>query len=103
MRFPPGTMGPDGKVYPCNDYRTNAQACGEAIYNAPRVAKLAVGMSLLNARQVMGRDPEERTVRTVDGKVVERWSYLTNYDSSIVSRITFTEGRITAIESERLQ
>lgn len=100
-RYPPGEMGPDGRVYPCNEHRTNAQACGEARYNAPRVQRLSIGQSLEQARTVMGRDPEQRSVTTQSGQAVEVWSYLTDYDNSILSVITFANGRVASIESVR--
>ena len=100
-RFPPGEMDASGSVYPCNDRRTNPQACGEAIYNAPRVRQLNLGMDLATARRVMGRDPEERGLKVVDSTQVETWGYLTDYDNTIVSTVTFTNGRISSIESSR--
>jgi hypothetical protein len=96
--YPPGELAPDGKVYPCNDYRTNAQACGEAIFNAPRVAKLSVGMSMAETKAIMVRAAEERSARTEGGKSIEVWGYLTNYDRSVLSQITFVDGRIASIE-----
>jgi hypothetical protein len=96
--YPPGELAPDGKVYPCNDYRTNPQACGEALFNAPRIAKLSAGMSMAEARAIMVRAAEERSVRTEGGKAIEVWGYLTNYDRSIVSQVTFVDGRIVSIE-----
>jgi hypothetical protein len=98
-RYPPGELGPDGKVFPCNDYRTNAQACGEALFNAPRLAKLTVGMSLAEAKAIMVRAPEERSARSEGGRAIEVWGYLENYDRSAVSRITFVDGKIASIES----
>ena len=101
MRFPPGEMASDGKVYPCNDRRRNPQACGEALYNAPRVFKLSAGQSIDEAREIMGRAPENRLIRTENGQTVEIWHYLTNYDNSVTSGITFTNGKITAITASR--
>lgn len=99
-RYPPGQMGPDGKVYPCNERRVDHQACGEAIYNAPRVAQLKLGQTFAEAKAVMGREPEERSLKMTDtGKPVEVWGYLTDYNKSVVSLITFVDGRITAIEA----
>lgn len=99
-KYPPGQMGPDGKVYPCNDRRMDHQACGEAIYNAPRVRRLELGQTIAEARAIMGRDPERRSLKTTPtGKPVEQWGYLTDYDNTVVSVITFTDGRIAAVEA----
>ncbi len=98
-RAPPGEMSADGRVNKCNDYRTDPQACGEAIYNAPRVARLSLGQSVAQAREIMGRAPEERSLKTQDGQEVEVWSYLTDYANSKKSVITFRAGRIVSIES----
>jgi len=98
-RAPPGEMGADGKVNKCNDYRTNPQACGEAIYNAPRVAKISIGQPIAEVRQIMARDPEERSAKTQDGQAIEVWAYLTNYANSIKTIITFKDGKVISIES----
>ena len=98
-RAPPGEMAATGKVNQCNDYRTNPQACGESLYNAPRVARLALGQSVAQAREVMGRAPEERSLKTEDGQEVEVWSYLTDYANWKKSVIVFKGGRIVSIES----
>jgi hypothetical protein len=95
---PPGEMNSNGKINPCHDFRSNPQACGEAQYNAPRVRKLGIGQTIAQAQQIMGRDPEERSLKVQDGQSIEIWFYLTDYDRSIVSVITFTDGKITSIE-----
>ena len=94
-------MGPDGKVFPCNDYRINAQACGEARYNAPRVRKIALGMDVSTVKNIMQRDPEERNLKIVEARLSESWSYLVDYDNSLVCIIVFIEGRVVSIESIR--
>lgn len=96
---PTGEMGSSGTVNPCYGYRSNPQACGDAQYNAPRVKQLSLGKSIAEAKQIMAREPEERAVKIEVGQAIEIWGYLTDYDKSILSRITFTDGKITAIES----
>jgi hypothetical protein len=97
--YKPGQLMVNGKVAPCDDWRTNPQTCGEAIYNAPRIRQLNLGQSMQQTREIMGRDPEERSLKTQDGRPVEIWGYLTEYDKSIVSVITFVESRIVSIEA----
>jgi hypothetical protein len=93
-------MGPDGKVFPCNERRVDHQACGEALYNAPRVRQLEIGQSVAQARTIMGREPEERSLKkSATGTPVEVWGYLTDYNKTIVSLITFEDGKIAAIEA----
>jgi len=96
---PPGEMGADGKVNKCTEHRVNPQACGEALYNAPRVAKVNLGQSVAEVRQIMGRDPEERLVRIQDGDTVEVWAYLVNYANSTKGVINFKNGKVVSVES----
>jgi hypothetical protein len=98
---PPGEMGSNGKVNKCNDWSTNPQACGEARYNAPRVAKINLGQSISEVRQIMGRDPEQRSLKEEGGHAIEEWQYLTNYKESIVSVITFRNSKVVSLESKR--
>lgn len=97
-RYPPGHMGPDGKIYPCNSYRTDHQACGEALWNAPRLALLKTGQSMQQAKQLMGRDPEKRSMKVLDGRSSETWEYIYNYNRSIHMVITFLDDKIVGID-----
>lgn len=100
-RYPPGEMASNGRVYPCNDYRINPQACGEARYNAPRVIRLVLGQTRDEALKIMQREPEERSVRLETGRSVETWGYLTDYDRTIVTVITLIDGKIASIEASQ--
>jgi hypothetical protein len=97
-RFPPGHMAADGKIYPCNSYRTDHQACGEALYNAPRLDLLKTGHSIQQAKQLMGRNPEKRSIKVVEGVSSESWEYIYNYDRSEYMVITFMDDKIVGIE-----
>ncbi|MBI5891755.1 MAG: hypothetical protein HZB47_13995 [Nitrosomonadales bacterium] len=96
---PPGEMGADGKVNPCHGFQTNPQACGNAIYNAAHVIKLSIGQTLQQAREVMGRDPEERTLKKQGEQTIEVWKYLIAYRSTSFSVITFVDEKIVSIET----
>lgn len=96
---PPGEMGSDGKVNPCHGFQTNPQACGNALYNAAHVIKLSIGQTLQQAREVMGRDPEERTLKKQGEQTIEVWKYLISYRSTSFSVITFVDGKIASIET----
>ena len=98
---PPGEMGSNGRVNKCNDWSTNPQACGEARYNAPRVAKINLGQSVAEVRQIMGRDPEQRSLREEGGQAIEEWQYLTDYKQSITSLITFKNGKVSSLQALR--
>ena len=98
---PPGEMDSSGKVNKCNDWSTNKQACGEALYNAPRVAKINLGQTLSEVRQIMGRDPEQRSVKEEDGQAIEEWQYLTNYKAHIISVITFKNSKVVSVQTQR--
>jgi hypothetical protein len=75
------------------------QACGEAIYNARHVQKLQLGQSMQEARQLLGRAPDQRTVRVESGKTVEVWRYLTNYQNTVFTVATFIDGRLVALDT----
>ena len=98
---PPGEMGENGKVNKCNDWSTNPQACGEARYNAPRVAKINLGHTISEVRQIMGRDPEQRSVKEEGGVAIEEWQYLTSYKESIISVITFKNSKVSSVQTRR--
>lgn len=97
---PPGEMGKNGKVNKCHDWVSNQQACGEAIYNAPRVAKLNLGQSIGQVREIMGREPDHRSIKEDGGQAVEEWHYLTNYKESVYSVITFKSSKLVSIQAK---
>lgn len=88
----PGTMR-NGKIEPCGGYHTDSAACGAALFNAPRLAKVQTGMTREEVRALMEHDAERRTL---DGGR-ESWGYINNYDSETMTWITFTDGRVTAL------
>ena len=85
----------------CNSWGTNPQACGEAIYNAPRVAQIQLGQPIAEVRKLMGRQPEQRSLTVEGGIEVEVWQYLTDYYDSVVSVITFRGGQVHSLTTLR--
>jgi hypothetical protein len=100
-KYPPGEMGPDGKIYPCHGSQTNPQGCGNALYNAPRVTKLNIGQTTEQAKAIMGHDPEDRSIKLQDKQIIEIWKLLTDYRSTTFTVITFIDGKIVSVETTR--
>lgn len=100
-RCPTGEMVAEGKICPCHDARTDPQGCGEAIYNARHVSKLQIGQTMKKARELLGREPEQRSVRSEGSRTIETWGFLTNYQNTIYSAITFHDGKLVAIETQQ--
>lgn len=98
---PPGEMSADGAITPCHGHKADAQACGNALYNGTRIGKVAIGQSIAEVRRIMGHDPEQRSVQTLDGHGVESWSYRTDYQGRIVTRIDFRDATVVGIRQER--
>lgn len=93
-------MTVDGSVNPCHGYRTNHQACGDAIYNSKVVSKLALGMSVGDARAMFKREPERKVQEFQDNQPYEVWWLLTDYDRSITTRLEFRSGKLVSIRQE---
>jgi hypothetical protein len=95
---PGGLMLASGKITPCPDWHTDNQACGNAIWNAKVIGQVQLGQTQEEVRAIMRHDPERREASlTSDGKKVETWSYITDYDAERMSTLTFTDGRLTAM------
>ena len=100
-KYPPGEMSPEGKIYPCHGSQTNPQGCGNALYNAPRVTKLNIGQTTEQAKEIMGHDPEDRSIKLQGNQTVEIWKLLTDYRSTTYTVITFIDGKIVSVETTR--
>lgn len=98
---PPGEMNADGSINPCHGYKADAQACGNAAYNGSRIGKVAIGQSLQDVRAIMGKDPEERSIRTEDGRSLETWGYRTDYRNRVTTRIDFVDLKVVGIRQDR--
>jgi hypothetical protein len=90
----------NGKITPCPGWHQDNQVCGNAAFNGKAIANVAVGQSLEQVRATMRHDPERRTIATVDSNTVETWSYITDYDAELMTVITFTNGKVTALGQE---
>lgn len=97
---PPGEMNADGSINPCHGYRSDFQACGNAIYNGARIGKVALGQSVADVRKIMGRDPEKRSVQLQNGQTLETWKFLTDYEKSITTHIEFLDSKVVGIKQE---
>lgn len=72
----------------------------EAAENHAHAAALRVGQTTDEVRGIMQKDPERRDVRRrFDGKVVEVWSYATDYVRRLDTSITFVDGRVEEIKT----
>lgn len=98
---PPGEMNADGSINPCHGYKADPQACGLATYNSARIGKIALGQSLQEVRAIMGKAPEERSVKSQDGRSLETWGYRTDYRTRITTRIEFIDLKVVAIRQDR--
>ena len=68
--------------------------------NRQYLNEVRVGQTLAEVRAIMKKDPEKREVRSrFDGKVVEFWSYVTDYGRRLDSTITFIDGRVQEIRT----
>ena len=94
-------MNADGSINPCHGYKTDAQTCGNAVYNATRIGGVKIGQSVSEVRSIMGRDPELRSVRTQDGHNLETWSYRTDYQNRVTTKIDFLDSKVVGIEQDR--
>jgi hypothetical protein len=97
---PPGEMNADGSINPCHGYRSDFQACGNAIYNGIRIGKVALGQPIGEVRRIMGRDPEKRSVQLQNGQTLETWKFLTDYDKAITTHIEFLDNMVVGIKQE---
>ena len=98
---PPGQMSADGTIYPCHGYKTEPQACGDAIYNSARIGQVALGQTIAEVRAIMGRDAETRSVSVRDGHNDESWGFRTDYERRITTTIEFVDGKVVAIRQDR--
>jgi hypothetical protein len=68
--------------------------------NRRHINDVRVGQTLAEVRAIMQKDPEKREVRArFDGKVVEFWSFVSDYGRRLDSTITFIDGRVQEIRT----
>lgn len=95
---PGGIMQDNGRITPCPDWHTDNQACGNAIFNARVISQVKLGQTQDQVHAIMRHDPErQQALISPDGKKIETWSYITDYQAELMTTLTFTEGTLTAI------
>lgn len=92
--LPPGRMSEAGTIRPCHNDSYDAQACGNALFNESVIGQVRTGQSLSDVRAIMRHDAERRTV---DGST-ESWGYITNYRDKVMTWVTFTDQKVSALE-----
>ena len=68
--------------------------------NERHINQIKMGQTLAEVRAIMGKDPERRDARTrFDGKIVEMWSYVTDYGRRLDTTVIFVDGRVEEIRA----
>lgn len=70
---------------------TNKVAQAAAPTNAHNIKSVRLGQTMSEVHAIMGKDPEIRTKRVASGVSQEEWSYVTDYENDVLTRITFTD------------
>jgi hypothetical protein len=96
VTLPPGRMNEAGTIRPCHNDHRDAQACGNAIFNASVIGQIHTGQTLTDVRAIMRHDAERRTV---DGSN-ESWGYITNYRDKVMTWIAFTDRKVSAVTQQ---
>jgi len=94
LNLPEGQMLANGTIAPCDGWHTDAQACGNALFNRPLLPKIHVGMTTDDVRSIMRHDAERREI---SGNT-ETWLYMSDYDAEQMTAITFVDGKVTAMK-----
>jgi hypothetical protein len=95
---PGGIMLGNGRITPCPDWHTDNDACGHAIFNANVINQVKLGETQDQVRTIMRHDAERREASSsLEGKNLETWSYITDYQAELMTTLTFTDGVLTAI------
>lgn len=89
----------NGRILPCGGHHTDPDACGAALFNAPRLAKISLGMTKDDVLKIMEHPAERREAKTSDGHDYESWLYMVNYTNEQMTAITFTDGKVTAMNT----
>ena len=66
--------------------------------NANVIGKVQLGQTQDEVRAIMRHDAERREASlTSDGRKIESWSYITDYDAERMTTLTFTDGHLTGM------
>lgn len=96
--MPPGVLGADGRISPCNGHHTSPQDCGYAMHNAPLLGKLELGQTKAAVREIMKHDAERKEARLDEGKQIDVWFYMANYENELMTRLTFAGDALIEIK-----
>jgi hypothetical protein len=96
--FTEGTMI-NGRIEPCAGNHLDSQACGNALFNAKRLPKIALGMSKDDVLRIMEHSAERQEARLDSGVAIEAWAYMQDYGAETMTAIVFTDGRVTGIRT----
>lgn len=88
-----GTLIADGKIAACHGNHTDAQACGNAIWNAKALTQIHAGQTMAEVRKIMAHDAERREL----AGTVETWTYISDYSAEKATTIIFTDGKVTGL------
>jgi len=89
----------NGHIQGCAGNHSDSQACGNAIFNAPRLQKLALGQSKQEVLAIMEHPAERSEAEKRGDHVVEAWAYMQNYDAEAMTAVVFTDGVVTALRT----
>jgi hypothetical protein len=93
-----GDMNDRGAIQPCSD-RRDAQACGNAAFNATVISRIHKGQSRQDVRDIMGHTAEH----TETEGLTESWGYLTSYRNQMLTWITFTDDKVSSFSHEQVR
>jgi hypothetical protein len=88
-----GDLRPNGSITPCGGHHTDSEACGRATFNARVIGKIHAGQTFAEVSEIMKHDPERKTI---DGSR-ESWGFITDYQAEMMTWITFTGGKVSAM------
>ena len=71
-----------------------------AVRNRARIQKVALGQSPKDVETVLGPPERREATRTSRGDV-DTWSYLTDYDRVMMTKVVFVNGKVTEIREEK--
>ena len=91
-----GHMNDNGGIQPCSD-RRDAQACGNAVFNATVISRIRKGQSRQDVRGIMRHGAERHETEGL----TESWGYLTSYRDHMLTWITFTDDKVTSFSHEQ--
>lgn len=70
-----------------------------AAHNRVLITKVALGQSFADVQEILGAPQKREAIRTPRGDQ-ETWGYLIDYDRSLMSAVTFVDGKVVEIHEE---